>query len=391
MGTSPGLEHRHLGRVGVAAGDPVAEVGQGGRRRQAHVADPDDRHRAALAVRQHPDRRAAVAERATGRAVAPVGQVAPVALGHQSAGRALRAWRRSATSWFRPVFTDSWSLSLMVSSASWSLSLMVSSAIWPFSMSARRRLSESPSTCIAPAQHRRGTVVPIASARPHEPSAGTGATGTSPCRHQSRTSRSRASVHSGSKGSPDSRSAALSSRELAGRGAGRGGSSSAVAMGSTRSGSWPAAASIGPGEAEPGGLALVGHVEGARPAVERQADHGPGQVGGEGRARRAGRRRSAAEPRVGGGQAQDGLDHVGAVGAAHPGRPDHGGRGAGEASDLGLAAQLAAPVDRARVRAGPTRRRAGRGCRRRRSRSRRRPGGPRSGAPPRPCCGCRGR
>ena len=38
-----------------------------------------------------------------------------------------------------------------------------------------------------------------------------------------------------------SRSAALSRAELAGRGAGRGGSSSAVAMGSTRPGSWPAA------------------------------------------------------------------------------------------------------------------------------------------------------
>ena len=38
-----------------------------------------------------------------------------------------------------------------------------------------------------------------------------------------------------------SRRAALSRTELAGRGAGRGGSSSAVAMGSTRSGSWPGA------------------------------------------------------------------------------------------------------------------------------------------------------
>ena len=41
------VQHGHLGRIGVAAGHPVAEMGQRGRGRKAHVADPDDGHRAA--------------------------------------------------------------------------------------------------------------------------------------------------------------------------------------------------------------------------------------------------------------------------------------------------------------------------------------------------------
>ena len=127
-------------------------------------------------------------------------------------------------------------------------------------------------------------------------------------------------------GRPDSRRAALSSRELAGRGAGRGGSRSAVAIGSTRSGSWPGGGQDRPGEAEPGGLPLVGHVEGARTPVEGQPDHGPGQVGGEGRAAVLVVDEPQRRRRVGGGQPQDRLDHVGAVGAADPGRAHDGGR-----------------------------------------------------------------
>ena len=39
------LQHGHLGGIGVAAGHPVAEMGERGRRGQADVADPDDGHR----------------------------------------------------------------------------------------------------------------------------------------------------------------------------------------------------------------------------------------------------------------------------------------------------------------------------------------------------------
>src|SRR5437764_9445826 len=55
------------------------------------------------------------------------------------------------------------------------------------------------------------------------------------------TVRSSGSWWSARSGTPDSRKAALSSTELAGRGAGRGGFSSAVLIGCTRPGSIPAA------------------------------------------------------------------------------------------------------------------------------------------------------
>src|SRR5690606_5516234 len=56
------------------------------------------------------------------------------------------------------------------------------------------------------------------------------------------TTSSRGSWKSRLGANPWSRRARLSSTELAGRGAGRGGSSSAVLIGLIRSGSWPAAA-----------------------------------------------------------------------------------------------------------------------------------------------------
>ena len=62
------LQHRHFGRVGVATGHPVAQVGQGGRRGNAHVADADDGHRAAPPVGQDPHGRASVTEGGARRA-----------------------------------------------------------------------------------------------------------------------------------------------------------------------------------------------------------------------------------------------------------------------------------------------------------------------------------
>ena len=48
------LEHGDLGRVRVATGHPVTEVGEGGRGRQSDVADADDRHRSPASLRARP-------------------------------------------------------------------------------------------------------------------------------------------------------------------------------------------------------------------------------------------------------------------------------------------------------------------------------------------------
>ncbi len=98
------------------------------------------------------------------------------------------------------------------------------------------------------------------------------------------TSRASASCQSGRRGRPDRRRAALSRTELAGRGAGRGGSSSAVVIGSTAARVVAGGREDRPGEAVPGGHSLVGHVESAGEPLGGQHRERPGQVGGEGRA-----------------------------------------------------------------------------------------------------------
>ena len=77
----------------------------------------------------------------------------------------------------------------------------------------------------------------------------------------------------------------------------RGGSSSAVPMGSDPLGVGAGLGQDRPHETPPGRGAAVGHVEDAGPAVEPERHDGRRQVGREGGRARAGRRRSAARPR----------------------------------------------------------------------------------------------
>ena len=109
--------------------------------------------------------------------------------------------------------------------------------------------------------------------------------------------------------------------------------------------------------------AAVGHVVDARPALDGEPSHHRRQVGGEGRAaplvvdeRQAGL--FLDEP-------EDRLDHVVAVGTAHPGGPDDAGV---PDRPLALPGEFRRAVDRLRVRVVPLAVRAGRACRRRRSR-----------------------
>ena len=152
----------------------------------------------------------------------------------------------------------------------------------------------------------------------------------------------------GSSSQPDSRKAALSSTELAGRGAGRGGSSSAVEIGSTLALSRPAASSdearrsrtrssspgSSRGRCRDGGPSERSTTLAARSAAE------------VGLPRWSSTKRSASCAL---GQAQHGLDHVGPGAAVHPGGADD--RVA--VVELALAAELGAPVDRQRVRGVP--------------------------------------
>ena len=200
--------------------------------------------------------------------------------------------------------------------------------------------------------------------------------------------RSSGSWWSGSRGIPPRRRAALSSTELAGRGAGRGGCSSAVAMGSTMAGSKPGRRDHVPGELEPRGRPLVGHVEEPRATGHPQSQEHPGQVLGEGRA--ASLVVHEAQRPAPGRQAQHRLDHVGAVRAAHPGGAHHGRAGQ---RPTGPPVPRPACCGRRPTAgwAGPTRCRARRGRRRRRSRWTATPGGRPSRQPPRPRGGRRGR
>ena len=197
------------------------------------------------------------------------------------------------------------------------------------------------------------------------------------------TRRSRASCQSGIAASRQTQGGVVEHR-VGGRGAVRGGSRSAVAIGSTRR---VVAGGLKDGscEPEPGRRSGVGDVERPREAIGGQHGQDPRQVGGEGRDTPVGRRRSAAVRSRR--QAQHGAHHVGTVRAAHP-------RGAHHRGPQGRA--------RARRRAcyartptagwgGPTPRRHGRRCRRRRSRSTRTRRGRPTGGPPRRCGGCRGR
>ena len=138
-----------------------------------------------------------------------------------------------------------------------------------------------------------------------------------------------------------------------------------------------------PHQTPPGGGTGVGHVEDARPAVEAQGDDRRSQVGGE----RRGTLLVVDEAKlaVPVGQAERSGHHVGAVGAADPaGAHDGGARPA-----LALAGQLRGSVDRLPDWAGPIRGTAAATCRRRRSRSRRRPHAPRRARPPRTRSGSR--
>ena len=185
---------------------------------------------------------------------------------------------------------------------------------------------------------------------------------------QPATRRARPSCQSGRAGSPLRRSAMLSSTELAGRGAGRGGSSSAVRDRLHPLGVGARLGEDRPHEAPPGRGAAVGHVEDARagrsrPRVTTAGARSAVKVGDP---CWSSTKRSSP---VAVGQAQRGRHHVGAVGAAQPAGAHDGRPGPA----LALARQLGRAVDRRRARrvplpVGPVAR-----CRRRRSRWRRRP------------------
>ena len=112
---------------------------------------------------------------------------------------------------------------------------------------------------------RRAPGASARSSRGRRPGAGVSSTATR---------RPSASCQSGRSGSPPRRSAALSSTELAGRGAGRGGSS--VGGGDRLDPARVAAGGLedGPDEPEPGGRPLVRDVEDPGAPVEGQGDDG---------------------------------------------------------------------------------------------------------------------
>ena len=186
----------------------------------------------------------------------------------------------------------------------------------------------------------------------------------------------------GSGSHPRSRSAALSRTELAGRGAGRGGVSSLVEMGSTRPGSRPAAPDHQTGKLVPGRRALVGDVEDARELAERELD---GRLGHAGSRRRASALIVHETKRLGSRcQSEHCLHHVRPGPAAHPrGSDDRVTR-----PELALAPELRAPVDGQRVRIVPLDVRAGETCRRTRNRSTGSTRAPRRGGPPPRHGGC---
>ena len=203
------------------------------------------------------------------------------------------------------------------------------------------------------------------------------------------TSRSRGSGQWASGGSPARRRPRLSRTELAGRGAGRGGWSSAVADRADLVGRAAGGDHDRLDEAVPGGGSGVGDVEGARSAGCGQPAQGRGEVGGEARAAVLVVDEGELAARVGLEQPQHRLDHVRAPRTAHPGGAGDGGPG--RAADLVLAAELRPAVHRARVGGVPLDVRAWAWRRRTRSRSRRARGGPRPCWRPRRRCGRRAR
>ena len=141
---------------------------------------------------------------------------------------------------------------------------------------------------------------------------------------------------SGSSAMPDSRSAALSSTEFCGRGAGRGGTSSSVEIGSTTAVSPPAASTTA--QAKPNQVVVPWFVTWNRP-LRRSSDSETSV-----RARscatvglRAGRRRSAADRRPRGGE--NGLHHVRSVPADEP----RGATTSPSPADLALSPSLERP------------------------------------------------
>ena len=94
--------------------------------------------------------------------------------------------------------------------------------------------------------------------------------------------RPRASRHAGIAGMPDRRATALSSTELAGRGAGRGGRESAVAIGCTQAGIMPGGLEYRLGKPEPrGGPGVGGDVERPGRTIGGQHRQDTRQIGGE--------------------------------------------------------------------------------------------------------------
>ena len=184
---------------------------------------------------------------------------------------------------------------------------------------------------------------------------------------------------------PPRRSAALSRTEFAGRGAGRGGSRSAVVIGSTRLRVEARGGEHRPGELVPRHRALVGDVEQPGAPLDHEAAHRAGEVGGEGRVaplvvdeRAAGR---APEP---------------AAGSSSPCCR----RGTRTPTRCARSCRRRRAPPRRRASSGrtptsgsarPTRRTGRPSCRRTRSRSRRSRGRRRPGSRPRRCTGCRAR
>ena len=159
-----------------------------------------------------------------------------------------------------------------------------------------------------------------------------------------RRARSSPASQLGSRLQPERRMAALSSTELAGRGAGRGGSRSLVEIGSTRGGSRPAALSTRRANSYQVVEPWLVTWNDAGMAPEGELDDPFREVGGRGRAARAGRRRNGAllPARA---RRSTVFDHVAPGPAVHPRRANDRVSGV----ELALAAELGAPVDRQRV------------------------------------------
>ena len=168
------------------------------------------------------------------------------------------------------------------------------------------------------------------------------------------------------------RRAALSSTELAGRGAGRGGSSSAVVIGRTLSGSAPAATRMS--RTNPYQVVAPWLVTWKMPGT--RADGEAARMAGARSAVKVGQPRwsstKASSRAVERGRAPS-CTMLRPVGAAHP-RRAHDARARRVHRDRVLAGPLRPAVDRLRVRVDPTRGTARPSCRRRRSRWTRPPG-----------------